>query len=197
MLTSCQQLVNISVGLNPSTLEINGAQFYPLPIGANPGPPSIYVSQVPASVSLADIKVHPEQYTNKPLLVTAFHCFVGSAQTVNYEGHELLTINLQLDSLERQEINVPDLSITVLKDTEGNLAILRIDQGPVSDSPKAGNKECDDWPLLCKWKSIVANRLSAIKSSFKDRKPCGGMMRKPGLAHHGKIEGAKEAGPEH
>lgn len=112
---------------------------------------------------------------------------------MNYEGHELLTITLQIGSLEQQEVNAPDLSITVLKDTEGSLAILRIDQGPMSDSPKAGNKECKDWPLLCKWKAIVANRVSAIKSSFKGRKPCGGMMRKPGV---GKIEGDKDTGRE-
>ena len=112
---------------------------------------------------------------------------------MNYEGHELLTITLQLDSLERQQVNVPDLSITVLKDAEGNLAILRIDQGLVSDNPKAGNKECNDWPVVCKWKAILAHRLSTIKSSFNGRKPCAGMMRKPGL---GKIEAAKDAGRE-
>jgi hypothetical protein len=193
VLISHQQLVNISVGSNPSTLEINGAQFYPLPIELNSGLPAIYVSQVPASVSLVDIKAHPAQYTSRPLLVTSFRYFLDPVQTVNYEGNELLTITIQLGSLEQQEVNVPDLSITVLKDTEGSLAILRIDQGPVSDSPKAGNKECNDWPLLCKLKAIVANHVSAIKGNFNGRKPCGGMMRKPGV---GKIEGAKDADRE-
>jgi len=161
-------------------------------------PPVPYIPQVPASVSLADIKADPARYTGKPLRLTKMFLHASSAQIVNDEGHELLTISLSLGALETQDINVPDLIINTLKDTEGKLTIFRVDQVSVSEGPKAGNKECKGLPLLCKLKAMAANCLKAFKASFTGRKPCSGMSKpRPGRpVHNGKIEGAKETGDE-
>lgn len=177
-------LLNVSVGANPSSLELNGVQFYPPLMTFASEPPIPSVVQVPASVGLAEVKSHPELYMANPLRLTSWSFHAGSASTINEEGHELLSVSLHLGALEMQDINVPDVSITALKDSEGKLVILRVDQTPRAESPMEKGKECQSWPLVCKWKAILAAKLEALKAKVKGH-GCGGVKHK-GRPHHGK-----------
>jgi len=164
-------LLNISVGSNPASLELNGVQFYPPLMTLSSEPPIPTIVQIPANVPLYEVVAHPELYAQLRLTSWAFHA--GAASTVNDQGHELISISLHLGALEMQDINVPDLSISALKDIEGNLALLNIEQTSSPDSPLDKSKECNDWPLLCKWKAILTAKLSAWKNKLPGH-GCGG-----------------------
>lgn len=189
-------ILNISVGANPSSLELNGVQFYPplMTFGELPIPS---IAQVPSHVSLSEIKEHPELYTAHPLRLTSWSFQAGSASTVNEEGHELLSISLHLGALEMQDINVPDVAITALKDSSGSLVILRVDQTPAASSPMEKGKECQSWPLVCKWKAILEAKLQALRGKVKGH-GCGGKAKgahgKPMIADGEKHEDEKEHG---
>lgn len=195
-------LLNISVGANPSSLELNGVQFYPplMTFGELPIPS---IAQVPSHVSLSEIKEHPEQYTAHPLRLTSWSFHAGSASTINDEGHELLSVSLHLGALEMQDINVPDVAITALKDSSGALVILRVDQTPAASSPMEKGKECQSWPLVCKWKAMLEAKLQALRGKAKGH-GCGGAKKagkgrphgRPMIADGEKHEDEKQHGKE-
>lgn len=77
-------------------------------------------------------------------------------------------MNLQINSIEGIPVTPPTLTINVLKDTNGHLMIASVETvQPSKDNPSASGKDCNEWPLLCKWKSIVANRLEKLKKAGK------------------------------
>jgi len=161
-------LLNISVGSQPETLELNGVRFYP-PVMTTEGEEQVpYIAQVPASASLVDIKSDPEKYLANPLRLTSWSFQAGSSRTVDTSGKELLTIHLQLNALSLKPINTPEVKILALKDEEGKLIILKVD----TKGPQHAPKECHDWPLLCKWRAIIASKLHGFKG-FKNMKPHG------------------------
>jgi len=164
-------ILNISVGSNPSSLELNDVQFYPPLMTLSSEPPIPTIIQIPAGVTPPEAVAHPEQYASLRLTSWSFHA--GSASTINGQGHEIISISLHLGALETQDINVPDLSITAIKDTEGILTIVRLEQTPALDSPPDKGTECTGWPLLCKWKAMLAAKLSAWKNKMHGHHGCG------------------------
>jgi hypothetical protein len=154
-------LLNISVGNSPETLELNGVRFYPPIMSLTTEPPVPYISQVPAGHSLAEIRQRQNDLTSKPLRLTSWSFAAATSHTVNESGEEILTITLQLNALERQAVTVPDITITALKNTDAQLMLLKI------DTAQALNKahQCNDWPLLCKWRAIVASRLRGFRGN--------------------------------
>lgn len=138
-------VLNISVGSAPETLELNGVRFYPPVMSLTSENPVPYVPQVPADMSLVQIKSQSEALREHALRLTSWAFQAGGSQTVSETGEELLTIHLQLNALERQQINVPDIAITTLKNSDGELAILNIE---TKDKKEVAKQECRDWPLL-------------------------------------------------
>jgi len=179
-------LLNISVGSQPETLELNGVRFYPPVFSLTTEPPVPYISQVPGGHSLTDIREHMKTLTTKPLRLTSWSFRAATSHTVNESGEEILTIVLQLNALERQSITVPDITITALKNTDAQLMLLKIEAVQGSKEPQ----ECKDWPLLCKWRGIVADRLKGFKG-FKGKgmgchkRPHHSVNGPPRNMHHG------------
>lgn len=150
------QLLNFEIGGHEDTFQTDtGYQLFPPNV--NDGKPSFYVTQV-------------DPNNNEPmrLLVTGYTFRYNGAQTVTDEGTELLPMTLQIASVEGVAVDPPVLTINVLKDTSGRLMIASFGTTQTSDATPFGQEEdCNEWPLLCKWKSIVAERIEKMKKMGK------------------------------
>jgi hypothetical protein len=133
----------------------NGYQLFPPSLNA--GKTSFYVTQI-----------DPNTNTPLRLLVTGYTFRYNGAETVSEEGTELLPMTLQIASLEGVAVEPPVLKINVLKDTSGRLMIASFD---IAEAPKEAavmqEIDCNEWPLLCKWKGIVAERIEKMKKMGK------------------------------
>jgi hypothetical protein len=138
-------------------------------------------------MSLVDVKAAGEVLA---LRLTSWAFQAGTSQTISESGEELLTIHLQLNALERQPITVPDIAITTLKNTDGELMIMKIE---TKDKEEVAEEQCRDWPLICKWKDIIAGKLSGIKPHFGafGKGPCdkSGAGGRPDGKHAWKFHG--------
>jgi len=174
-------MLNISVGSQPETLELNGVRFYPPILSLTTEPPVPYISQVPAGHSLSEIRKHADKFMTKPLRLTSWSFAAGTSHTVNESGEEILTITLQLNALERQAVSVPDITITALKNTDAQLMLLKID---TAQAPHK-SQECKGSPLLCRWRAIVAGKLRGFRGKAH------GCHKRP---HHGGHRGNHHGG---
>ncbi|KAE9973021.1 Phosphatidylinositol 4-kinase [Venturia inaequalis] len=179
--------LNISVGAQPETLELNGVQFYPPVMSLETDSPVPYIAQVPATASLVDIKADPKKYTSNPLRLTNWAFQAGTSHTVE-SGEEILNIRIKLSALEGQPINVPDITIQALKNLEGQLTLLKVDTR--MDGPPGHHgapQDCREWPLLCKWRAMIASKYHGLKGGIKGIKGHGCHMGKGmmgGRPHH-------------
>jgi len=79
---------------------------------------------------------------------------------------ELLPMNFRITSIEGIPVDPPALTINLLKDATGRLMIASFTTTSAAEASAAEqDKQCKEWPLLCKWKKIVADRLNSVKSS--------------------------------
>jgi hypothetical protein len=127
------------------------------------------------------------------LLVTGYTFRYNGAQTVSEEGTELLPMTLQIASLDGVAVDPPMLTINVLKDTSGRLMIASFGTTQVNEpthfvEPTTQDKDCNEWPLMCKWKSIVAERIEKMKKMGK------GCHKRP---HNPMAEETLEGKPPH
>lgn len=130
------------------------------------------VQLFPPTFSLDTIhvtQIDPSSEESLRLRVTSFHFRYHGAETVSERGTELLPLTLQIASIENVPVNVPEVTINLLKDTEGRLMIASFDTGrPIKAAVSADAlKECNEWSLLCKWKSVVADRIARMKTMAK------------------------------
>jgi hypothetical protein len=96
--------------------------------------------------------------------VTGYEFRYNGAETISEAGTELLPMTLQITSVEGTAINPPSLDINVLKTAEGSLLIASFNEAqPAEAKPTDQDKECNEWPLLCKWKNIMADRIEKMK----------------------------------
>lgn len=86
-------------------------------------------------------------------------------------------MTLQLSSLEAHRIGVPALSVKLIKHPEGGLSILPITTAaPIHGSePQQNDDECESWPVLCKWRAMIADRIHSMKGGLNKIK--GGCMK--------------------
>jgi len=114
-------------------------------------------------------QIHPASEESLRLRVTSFQFRYDGAETVSETGTELLPMKLQIASVENVPVNLPELTINLLKDTEGRLMIASFDTGRRGEEvlPTDESKECNEWPLLCKWKSLLADRIAKLKKTGK------------------------------
>ncbi len=125
---------------------------------------------------------------------------------------ELLPMNFQITSVEGVPMKPQALTVNVLKDAEGRLMIaslqtLEVEQPNTNDE----KKDCNEWPLLCKWKNILGDKLKGPKKPGKGchRPPHGPphghppmeeddtMDQPPYRPHHGKHHGPHHGGHRH
>jgi len=180
-------VLNISVGAQPETLELNGVRFYPPIMSLSLENPVPYIPQVPAETTMQEIRNKAAELKANALRLTSWAFQAGTSQTVSESGEELLTIHLQLNALERQPITVPDIAITTLKNTDGELIILKVE----TQENVRPVDECNT--ILCKWRAIFADKLAGFKGMGMGPhfggKGCGGKGKRPhkegGMLEHG------------
>ncbi|KAF2264192.1 hypothetical protein CC78DRAFT_580699 [Lojkania enalia] len=148
-------LLDFEVGAHEDTLDIDGVQLYPPAFGHFTEP--FYVTQV---------EPHADTDNAIRLRVTGYTFHYNSAETVTEAGTELLPMTFRITSIESEPVDAPALRINLLKDVNGRLMIASFQTATAEEaSPIDQDKECKEWPLLCKWRSIIADRIKDIKSS--------------------------------
>lgn len=148
---TCAQVLDFDVGPREDSLNIDDVQLYPPTFG--------YFTQ-PFRVA----QVNPDG-KNLPLRVTGYNFHYTSAETVSEAGIELIPMTFQINSIEGKPMDAPALTINLLKDPNGKLMIASfITATAVESSPADEEKDCKEWPLLCKWKAIMAGRINGMKS---------------------------------
>ncbi|KAF1915844.1 hypothetical protein BDU57DRAFT_515608 [Ampelomyces quisqualis] len=164
-----------------------GHQLFPPSI--NDGKPSFYVTQVDPN---HDEPLH--------LLVTSYTLRFNGARAYPEQGVELLPMALQIASVEGVAVELPILEIEVIKEASGSLLI-----ASMGATQPTKEENCNEWPLLCKWKDIVAERIEKMKKMGKGcgKRPhghsnpmMGGVWQgkpphrfRPGRPHHGPHHG--------
>ncbi|EKG15016.1 hypothetical protein MPH_07800 [Macrophomina phaseolina MS6] len=166
-------LLNFSV-VEGHSIELNGVKLYPPSFDTIPQPIPVY--QVRADIPLTDIRANIGKYTDKPLRISAYALEIDPAVTGS-AGDELVPMTLQLSSLEAHRIGVPALSVKLIKHPEGGLSILPITTAaPIHGSePQQNDDECESWPVLCKWRAMIADRIHSMKGGLNKIK--GGCMK--------------------
>ncbi|KAF2201157.1 hypothetical protein GQ43DRAFT_46007 [Delitschia confertaspora ATCC 74209] len=173
-------LLDFEVGPNEDILLIDGVQLYPPIFGA---------FSEPFTVRQIDPRAQTDQHSIH-LRVTGYTFRYDSAETVTEAGTELLPMTFRITSIESQRVDSPVLTIYLLKDIEGRLMIASFETAPATleSSPKGKTKECEEWPMLCKWKSILSDKYNSLKSSMEQgcrmHKGNGNPMKHHGM--HGK-----------
>ncbi|KAL6156795.1 hypothetical protein ACJBU6_04384 [Exserohilum turcicum] len=156
--TNMQQRLDFDVGPDENTLNLDNSQIYP---------PSISLAFQPHYVTQVD----PSSEEGVRLRITGFEFELNGAETISEEGTELLPMMLKISSIENMPMNPPSLQINVLKDSQGRLMIASFNKAEPSQAVPS-DKDCNEWPLYCKWKSIMADRLERLKHMGKPRPNC-------------------------
>ncbi|THZ46361.1 hypothetical protein D6C90_04292 [Aureobasidium pullulans] len=175
-------IFNFTVDDNNKDLLLNGVKVYPVDTFSFAEPT---VGQIHSSASLADIKSHPEQIT--PLRVSSAGMQVHK-ETISSVNDMLVSINYQISELESQSMAVDGVDLKLLEGADGSLMIISVDAAPmkhmfdVITPPGSASKECSMLPAsLCKWKSVVEDKISGFKPGMPHAfGGCGGRGgRKP------------------
>ncbi|KAF2714380.1 hypothetical protein K504DRAFT_456605 [Pleomassaria siparia CBS 279.74] len=147
-------LLDFEVGAHEDSLNIGGVQLYPPSFGYFGAP--FYVTQV-NSKSEEPLRLRVTGYT--------FH--YSHAETIEEAGTELLPMTFRITSIESKSVDPSALTINMLKDVNGRLMIASFRSAKAGEgSPIEQEKECQEWPLLCKWKSILSDKVNGIKGSM-------------------------------
>jgi hypothetical protein len=116
-------------------------------------------------------QVDPTSQENLQLRVTGYTFHYNSAETVTEAGIELLPMTFRITSIEGNLVDPPALTINLLKDTNGRLMIASFSTtNEAASSVIDADTECKEWPLLCKWRGILADRINGLNTSM--RKGC-------------------------
>lgn len=164
-------LLDFEVGGHEDSLEVDGVQLYP---------PTFAIASQPFYVT----QINPKSEDGLRLRVTGYTFHFNSAETVSEAGLELLPMTFQITSIESTPMNPPSITINLLKDPSGRLTIASFDaKKSIEATPIEQAKECKQWPLLCKWKGIMADRIENLKHMGKGRPGCHN--RPHGMRPHG------------
>ena len=74
-------------------------------------------------------------------------------------------MTFQISSIEGKPVDPPTLTINLLKDPSGKLMIASFTMAKTAEDSQAdAEKNCKEWPMLCKWRAIMAGRINGMKS---------------------------------
>ncbi|KAH0563027.1 hypothetical protein GP486_002400 [Trichoglossum hirsutum] len=188
---------------NPEVLALNGVQLYPIQVI----PPPVSALQLPSSVSLPGLSTmitasNGEDTTPFTRLRLSYEFTVRPKRSSpTGDNFEVLLLKLRILGIEGKPVTGLDtVEMTLLKSPSNRLYIGALDKTetnhdqlyPSPSAQKAGEeKECVNFPLLCKWRAILGNKISGMKSSLKGchkfrlgHPKVGGHSGRPGK-HHG------------
>lgn len=180
-------LLDFEVTPREDALEIDGVQLYP-PTFAIASQP-FYVTQItPNSDSVR-------------LRVTGYTFHFNTAETVSEAGLELLPMTFQITSIESMPMDPPSVTVNLLKDPTGRLMIASFDAVKTIEATPQ-DQECRQWPLLCKMRAAMADRIEKLKHMGNPRPGCHkrphGMHRPGHNGHHNPMaEETMEGKPAH
>jgi len=156
-------VLDFEIGGEGDSLNIAGFQLFPPTF--NNAIASFHVSQI-----------DPQSGNALQLQVTGSQSRFDGAETISQAGTELLPLTLQITSLEGEPVNPPELRINLLKDSRGRLMIASFETAQTEENSLASDKkDCNEWPLLCEWKDIIAERIEKMKKMGKgcNKRPHG------------------------
>jgi hypothetical protein len=114
-------------------------------------------------------QINPDGEDGLPLRVTGYKFHFNSAETVAEDGMELLPMTFEITSIESTPVHPPALTINLLKSAKGRLMIASFRSKDVVESGLLEKEDCKQWPLVCEWKQIVADRIEKLKSMGKGK----------------------------
>lgn len=146
--------LEFDVGPQEDTLSLDGIQLFP---------PTFTSFEHPMHVT----QIGPNSKDGVELLVTGYQFRYNGAETVSEAGIELLPMTFQLTSVQGFAVHPPELTINVLKDTEGRLMIASFQATEAETAPVDQAKDCNEWPLYCKWKHILGDKVDKMRKMGK------------------------------
>lgn len=166
------------MGAGEDTLTIDGNKLYP-PSFSYHAPPKFYVTQVQPNAQASDAE-------GVRLAVTGYSLHFSNAETISEAGSELLPLKFQILAIESMPVAPPALIINLLKDAHGRLMIASFQNEQTAGVLPAGDaKECRQWPLLCKLRGVLADRIEQLKSMGHGRPGKMGCHKRPHGQGHG------------
>jgi hypothetical protein len=177
-ITNGLQLLDFEVGSREDSLEVDGVQLYP---------PSFAIASQPFYIT----QISPKTKDNLRLRVTGYTFHFNSAETVSEAGVELLPMTFKITSVESKPMDPLPITINLLKEPSGRLMIASFGTQTVGASPAEKTKECKTWPLLCKWKGTMADRIEGLKHM----RP--GCHKRPHAHHNPMVEETFKGKPPH
>ncbi|KAG9202760.1 hypothetical protein G6514_004013 [Epicoccum nigrum] len=171
-------LLDFEVGSREDSLEVDGVQLYP---------PSFAIASQPFYIT----QISPKTKDNLRLRVTGYTFHFNSAETVSEAGVELLPMTFKITSVESKPMDPLPITINLLKEPSGRLMIASFGAQTVGASPAEKTKECKTWPLLCKWKGTMADRIEGLKHM----RP--GCHKRPHAHHNPMVEETFKGKPPH
>jgi hypothetical protein len=124
--------------------------------------PEPEVLQVPAGVSLGDVQANSRvTRPARSLRVSSWSVHTGAVHKSGDDAEELLKMHIQIEALENYPISIPEVEVTAIKTRSAGLLIVKAQLS--NKSPQ----ECRGWPMLCRWRQIVAARLQSMKSRIR------------------------------
>ncbi|KAJ4331232.1 hypothetical protein N0V95_009919 [Ascochyta clinopodiicola] len=181
-------LLDFEVGPLEDALEIDGVQLYP---------PTFAIASQPFYVT----QINPKSEDALRLRVTGYTFHFNTAETVSEEGLELLPMTFEITSIESVPMHPPSVTVNLLKDPTGRLMIASFDaMKTIEATPIEQEKECKQWPLLCKMRGAMADRIEKLKHMGKGRPGCHKRphgMHRPNGHHNPMAEETLEGKPPH
>ncbi|KAI9711584.1 MAG: hypothetical protein M1820_002149 [Bogoriella megaspora] len=168
------------------SLLLNDISIYPQSINFQP----LRVPLVDASTNLNAIAMNQAKKPDMSKSRAASSYGVSSASSsTDEDGHKTTTLKVNLYALDQSPISVDEVTVNLIDIFPSH--ILHLQSVKLSPSnkhpmdPNVGNPtegdvngECHLSPMLCRWRAILAHRLSGFKTGFPFRKGgCHG--RKP------------------
>lgn len=167
--------LDFDVGPQDEALNLDSAQIFP---------PSVGIAFATYHLTQMD----PSSDDGLRLRITGFEFDFNGAETISEEGTELLPMTLKITSVEDMPMDPPVLQINMLKNAEGRLMIASFNKAEPSRAGPS-EQECNRWPMYCKWKGIMADRLEQLKHMGKPKPGCHMRMRPHNPMEHETIEG--------
>ncbi|KAI9780516.1 MAG: hypothetical protein M1839_006634 [Geoglossum umbratile] len=190
--------LNFSIdAASPEALTLNGVQLFPLQIV----PPSLTALQIPSTVSLMALNIVTAAYWDTGIMPFArlrlgYQLSIHPIRPMS-EGNdfEVLSVSFRVLGIEGKPVmGLDTVEMTLLKSPDNLLYIASLDKTQASHDPfsinpiaqvGASEEECKVFPLLCKLKTIVGDKLSGVKASLKK----GCHKSRPGHAKGDKSKG--------
>ncbi|CAA9956997.1 hypothetical protein PTMSG1_00605 [Pyrenophora teres f. maculata] len=154
--------LDFDIGADQHTIKLDNYQLFP---------PSFRLPFQPYHVT----QVGPGSEEGLRLRITGYEFRFDGSETISEAGTELLPMLFQITSVEGTPVNPPALQINVLKDLDGRLMIASFNEAQIQHSqttPTKDDKKCKEWPLYCKWKSIMEDRMQQLKHMGRPKPGC-------------------------